>query len=1483
MPLPGGASDKSGNRYELLWTVVNMTRVLGGEAETIYLEPVGEDGVGIEFTVVLPAEIEYHQVKRQRTGRGVWSLRELAQESVLRNFYQKLNAPSSRTVFVSTHAAHPMDELAQRSRDASSWEEFQSSFVSSNEWSGHFDNLHQSWGAVDKEDTFDRLRRVRVRTFDEEGLRDYAEAKLGILLDGDPANATDVLAQFALNQIHQTLTAEDIWQHLHQRGFHRQTWADDDQVVNAIADLNRTYRTGIQSRGIGGDSIPRYETQQLVDYFKDESTRKAALVTGTAGVGKTSVISQVLDDVQTMQLPMLALRVDRLEPAERPEVLGTNMGLPASPVRTLAAIAKGRDCLLVIDQLDAVSMASGRNSQFYDCIGAMLEESRQHPNMRVLSACRKFDVDNDARLRGLVGENGIAQEFPVESFDAETVRSLLLRLGLDPEQFSAKQVDLLALPLHMHLLSEVAKGGSVDTSVLQTTKDLYDAFWRHKQQALQSREVSPGQMREVVDLVVNQMTDRELLFVPESFLDDHAGVMAVLASENILVRDGPRISFFHESFLDYAFARRMEATGDDLATHILSREQSLFVRSQVRQVLLHRRDGAPGSALQDVDAILNGDGIRAHLKAIVISLLGALDDPTEDEWRLLEPSLVSELSDHVLRSINGSAAWFDLLDTIGVLDRWLNASDETLVNRAIWLMHGVLRNRPDRVAQLLTPFLGSSVAWDQRLVSTVLSADLETSQEMFDLSLALVNTGAADDALVSRNGFSRLWHTAHTLADRNAEWACELIAACCNRLLARALAVGDTNPFDMMTGPSDGDSLGVQQAAHGAPQKFIDLLLPFVFDVLNVSASRSLDPPWRDSVWDPELYANGLFFGDSFLLAMESSIRWLAENDIDAFGQVAARLRSSGFSTIHLLLVRGYEANGQAFADEATDYMAGALARFGGRYPGRASWAVARLIQAVTPHCSDASLVKLEQAILAHHTDIETIPEGGRYWGWAQLILLSAVDEFRLSPAASVRLGELRRKFPDPGEPRPSIITSGMVQSPIPESSARQMTDAEWLSAMAQYDREYSPYGSDAWAGGAVELSRVLESQTKQDPARFANLAHQMPDDANPVYFEAILQGLAGSDLSMDQIVRVCLRCHDLPGRPLGRWITRPLLHFPDTFLPDEALEMTAWYATQDLDPHEGSTDYQGDLMMAGINCARGTAADSITRLIFQDRRYLAFFRSHLETMVNDPSSAVRTMVAHALLAALRCDRDFAVQRFVELCADDEVLGTPFVEEFLRYGVQTHFDDLEPVLSRMLASVDDDVATAGARQSCLASLTIEEALPLGQQCVSGPKALRLGAAEVYAANLKASALRAECEAMLIQSFDDPDKDIGETAASCFRRFSGRDLVEYADLADRYIVSAAFTTQVNPLITALEETTANVPELTVAACERFFALAAEDMPNMNVVDSRSVANLVVRAYSQTSDRQVKIRCLNLIDRMHVLGSYGLHNVMADIDR
>ena len=349
MPLPGGPSDKAGNRYEYLWTVRCMMRVMKGEADSIHLEPAGDEGKGIEFTVQTPSGPEHHQVKRQLTGRGVWPLSELESRGVLSHFFQKLQNPRSSCVFTSSHAAHPLDELEQRAKDSSSWEDFAANFISSNDWDNKFNELHNRWNSPNREETYNRLKRVSVRMMDEDELRESAEFELESLVSGVPSNVLSALLDFASQQVHRVLTAREIWEFLQSRGFAKQVWATDHTVTDSIVDLNQTYLSGIQPLGIGGEVVPRAEVDLILDSFDDSSAR-AVMVSGRAGVGKTAVISQTLQRIQDREWPMLALRVDRLDPSTTPIELGRALGLPASPVSVLAAIAEGRDCLLVIDK-----------------------------------------------------------------------------------------------------------------------------------------------------------------------------------------------------------------------------------------------------------------------------------------------------------------------------------------------------------------------------------------------------------------------------------------------------------------------------------------------------------------------------------------------------------------------------------------------------------------------------------------------------------------------------------------------------------------------------------------------------------------------------------------------------------------------------------------------------------------------------------------------------------------------------------------------------------------------------------------------------------------------------------------------------------------------------------------------------------------------------------------------------------------------------
>ncbi|MFD0561202.1 hypothetical protein ACFQ2M_03590 [Kitasatospora saccharophila] len=133
------------------------------------------------------------------------------------------------------------------------------------------------------------------------------------------------------------------------------------------------------------------------------------------------------------------------------------------------------------------------------------------------------------------------------------------------------------------------------------------------------------------------MSNRQQLFVPDSVLDtdDLAASVKVLVSENVLVRDGRKLAFFHESFFDYAFARNWLGRNENLVEFLTGAEQELFRRGQVRQVLDHLREQDEERFVEEVEALLIAPSIRYHLKEVVLAVLRGLPDPTPAEWAVV--------------------------------------------------------------------------------------------------------------------------------------------------------------------------------------------------------------------------------------------------------------------------------------------------------------------------------------------------------------------------------------------------------------------------------------------------------------------------------------------------------------------------------------------------------------------------------------------------------------------------------------------------------------------------------------------------------------------------------------------------------------------------------------------------------------------------------------------------------------------------------
>ena len=116
---------------------------------------------------------------------------------------------------------------------------------------------------------------------------------------------------------------------------------------------------------------------------------------------------------------------------------------------------------------------------------------------------------------------------------------------------------------------------------------------------------------------------------------------------------------------------------------------------------------------------------------------------------------------------------------------------------------------------------------------------------------------------------------------------------------------------------------------------------------------------------------------------------------------------------------------------------------------------------------------------------------------------------------------------------------------------------------------------------------------------------------------------------------------------------------------------------------------------------------------------------------------------------------------------------------------------------------------------------------------------------------------------------------------------GDELGDYICLVEAFVDSRAFYNDDYNLIHALEKTTAKLPnEVTYRVCDRFLeGLRSDDsdIRQRGRIKAEKVSKLVLQLYSQSQDKNLQVRCLDLIDFMTQMEVYKLAEELTQYDR
>lgn len=1468
--LPGGAASKLGDRYEGWWTLVRIADLLKGHATKLRLEPPAAAGVGIEFWV---DEAGVRWCEQVKDAQHTWTIGRLITEGVLPSVATHLAAGDSVRLVTSTQAPD-LAALSSRARDAESLAEYRE-ILTGTQLPG-FERLARTWG-ITEGDAWGYLRRVHVEHHPVEQLRRLVLLTYELLLQGDPETVVNELRSWLDDLLHQPLTAPMLWARLKDKGYARRLLAGDPTSVDALAATVERHCRRVETTRPPLGLVRQPHVARLIERLRTADGRQVLLVDGAAGTGKSTVAAETIRALSAAGWYCAAIRMDVVGASvQTATALGRAFDLAASPAVLLGGVSDGSPAALLVDQLDAVSTYGGRMPDSYEAVAELLDQCASLPNIKVVLVVRTVDLSADPRIRSLVHQPRV-DRLTINELDLDDVRASLSEAGVDPSRLSDSTLQLLRTPLHLAVFSRLSPESR--TSAYRTLSDLYEQLTAQTRSEIE-RQVGGLNWNEITGALVRYMSDQERLDAPTAVLSSASPrEVAALHSFGILVSGAGRVGFFHETFFDFLFATAFIAESRDLHGYLVESGQYLFRRAPARQVLEYLAANDRATFRATVVRLLTSDRIRRHLKDVVVAVLRRLDADADD-WRAIEPLVFSERTRGLrLASLLSSPRWFDAADAAGRWEALL--AEPTTVEAAADQLIMAGRERPERVAALVRPYVGHGEAWRLRLRALV---EWSLRPGLVDLAVELVERGDLDDARGPIAVNSDFWSIIYDLKTDKPAAAARLIGAYLRRALARAGAEGSADPFASghlnAYSSSGGGTSTIGEVAAAAPTEFVDQVLPFILAVVEAAEQTSPEESRLRSRWALRGIGVDHDIDGALFTGVDEALRKLAVLKPQEAVALIRPLADSDADELRFLVCRTYTAAG--FGDEAVDWLLSDERNFKLGWADSPRWASRELIEVASRLCDDGRLHTLTRRLFEHYPAWERSAEGRRLFGRAQYELLSAIEPSRRSAELTRRIGELKRKFADWPLRGPQVVEVHFVGSPVPDRAVEFLTDRDWIRAIRRYRSDATDWSGDRPVGGANELANLLGTRAKAEPERFAQLALAFDADTPAVYFNRVIEAVAGG-VPTELFAELCGRARATAGQGVGRSICHAL----DTVgaaVNDTLLRLLEDCARDDDPDRElartpagsGQYYYGGDLSMAGLNSTRGAAARAIARILFAGSEHADRLTPTITTLATDPVLAVRTMAADAVGALMNHHRESALRIANSLFAEAplDLFEARTVCQLLTFALLRDPDTFTPHLVRTLSGHEAVAKRAGFTWAIafVRDLLVE---PTPADIVALSASARLGAAKAFASDPSIAPQQ------LIRLLNDEDPAVREAAARALRSVNDLPPPTAEALITAFVASAAYEKHVEDLFIALDKSTQLLPTAALSACERAVQSAGRELGDIRTARaamSNRIINVVLRLYRQGNNR-TRERCLDVIDGLVDAGAYGLEQALA----
>jgi hypothetical protein len=1337
---PGGMAEKIGNRYESSWITYQLLRLLDEKISFVQVEPLGDDEDAVDVIVGnLDGSKEHHQCKIGEKSVEAWSLATLQSKQLLTKGFQHILSGSKSYKIVSRIGFRLLEDICESALNStgssSDFFEHQIKAISQDRIK-LFDelckrlNLDQS-----KSDDLDKvlhfLKCFEIKKFNEDDTDHDFCLLLAEKLVYEPAvHLVHFLQTYPVkcNKLRGPITAHLLKTDLEAYQFSFKTYPSDPHISSVIATLSDEFDHLIEPYLISQQNIQRAEFNTTLDTV---NTNPITIIKADAGVGKSAFLLDLKKHFVRSGSIVLPIRLDKRVPEKNLNQFGQDLGFPYSPIACLEKYGQGQEIIILLDQLDALRWTALHSSNALDICIKMVKEILLHrqctsANIKIIMATRNFELEDDVRLKNWIrGLNNDVKQVELKLFESDQIKPYVSQFE-DYDKLSDEQKNILKIPLWLSIYINLANDlgcAPKFTSKLDLIKDFLDNRF---EQLNESYGICTADSENIFNEIINLMNHSNKLSISSTQLSNGSSrIKRAMISVGLLSEKNRKISFRHQAIYDYAIGRKLYRLGrtstDNLIYELGSRnQQTLLKREHLRYALAMLYEADERAFCNCIDAVLYYPEIRFHLKSLVFSILRHIENFKAPLKKLINKIIEdTELAPHFIRlSCSGTPALVQYLSKSHYLGDCLDGDGDTQ-SKALELLSSIAEKTPDLLVIELSRFINQSEEWNQKIHNCLCWNMKNDSEELFNLRIQLIRAGI--------NSHYIFWDD---LTKQHPLRALHLLELMCDEKLHIRL-----NSREKW---SDYDTECIVKLAESHPLDVLNVFLPF----LDQYFAEPLIEEFDIYKWSAE-YATGTSFETFIYKALFTLVIKASQNMALRSTELFQLL--TPFKNNQNLIFKRIFANAilnldVCYADKVVEWLLdnpNPNFKLGNDYEEPTWKLTGRLIEKFSPHCSLDHFKRLQGEIYysPSNDDLDKISwrlEATRkgyytpYWGITQYYLLPKLDASRISDKSAQLISILNRKFvkhTDDDFCNKFDCTVRSLISPIKNEYG--LSTQAWERLITSDPSKFSEkkISEDGTEANIHQFSINFRSAITAEPRRFAEFALTLPIDIHQDYIDALFSGL--SENNLDQVPEH-LKEHWAPC-PINL-IEQVIDHFSTTsssrelqrllsekvkLLSPKYIELLEDIALRADDPSANSLNIHTvghpdqldeisshDLFGNTINCTRGSAYIGLAVKFWDDQEYAVSHKFIIENALNDEHAAVRMATADLLLPMYNYDRNYAFQKFIELCQKD-------IRNTLSHGYHYYFnnafdsefkDSFVALVQMMLESSYQDVRKEAHKQ-----------------------------------------------------------------------------------------------------------------------------------------------------------------------------------------